>query len=96
MTVVPFKYAFGRKDGCDFACEQAEPLHGMSLKKMLLMFEKRVYRNQEMRIKFPDAPERSAVRLFRSCGCMAADNVTVAIMHFTVFSFVRYSEQGRI
>lgn len=29
-----------------------------SFKKLLLQFEKRVYKNQEMRIKFPDLPEK--------------------------------------
>ena len=32
----------------------------MSLKKMVLLFEKRVYKNQEMRIKFSDQPEKYA------------------------------------
>ncbi|KAK7504727.1 hypothetical protein BaRGS_00004213 [Batillaria attramentaria] len=36
----------------------AEPMDDTSLKKMLLQFEKRVYKNQEMRIKFPDLPEK--------------------------------------
>lgn len=29
-----------------------------NVKKMLLQFEKKAYRNQEMRIKFPDLPEK--------------------------------------
>jgi len=37
---------------------QAEPLDEVSLKKLLLQFEKRLYRNQELRIKFPDMPEK--------------------------------------
>ncbi|XP_076469912.1 beta-catenin-like protein 1 [Babylonia areolata] len=37
---------------------EAEPMDDTSLKKMLLQFEKRVYKNQEMRIKFPDMPEK--------------------------------------
>jgi len=40
---------------------QAEPLDEVSLKKLLLQFEKRLYRNQELRIKFPDMPEKYAV-----------------------------------
>ena len=28
------------------------------MKKMILLFEKRVYKNQEMRIKFSDQPEK--------------------------------------
>jgi len=37
---------------------QAEPLDEVSLKKLLLQFEKRLYRNQELRVKFPDMPEK--------------------------------------
>jgi len=37
---------------------QAEPLDEVSLKKLLLQFEKRLSRNQELRIKFPDMPEK--------------------------------------
>jgi len=37
---------------------QGEPLDEVSLKKLLLQFEKRLYRNQELRIKFPDVPEK--------------------------------------
>lgn len=29
-----------------------------NLKKLVLKFEKAVYKNQEMRIKFPDLPEK--------------------------------------
>jgi beta-catenin-like protein 1 len=29
-----------------------------SVKKMILTFEKRSYKNQELRIKFPDNPEK--------------------------------------
>lgn len=35
-----------------------EPLDETSLKKLLLQFEKRYYRNQELRIKYPDQPEK--------------------------------------
>ncbi|XP_014244057.1 beta-catenin-like protein 1 isoform X2 [Cimex lectularius] len=43
--------------------ENSEPtendvLDEATLKKMLLLFEKRALKNQEMRIKFPDTPER--------------------------------------
>ena len=37
---------------------QTETLDETNLKKLLLQFEKRVYKNQEMRIKFPDHPEK--------------------------------------
>lgn len=37
---------------------QAETLDETSLKKMLLNFEKKVYKNQEQRIKYPDLPEK--------------------------------------
>lgn len=37
---------------------EAEPLDEMSLKKMILTFEKKVLKNQELRIKFPDMPEK--------------------------------------
>ncbi|XP_074644363.1 beta-catenin-like protein 1 [Tubulanus polymorphus] len=42
----------------DDADESTEGLDEGSLKKMLLQFEKRVLRNQEMRIKYPDLPEK--------------------------------------
>lgn len=35
-----------------------EPLDESSVKKMILTFEKRSYKNQELRIKFPDSPEK--------------------------------------
>ncbi|XP_078508240.1 beta-catenin-like protein 1 [Lissotriton helveticus] len=35
-----------------------EPLDESSVKKMILTFEKRSYKNQELRIKFPDNPEK--------------------------------------
>jgi beta-catenin-like protein 1 len=37
---------------------EPEPLDDTSLKKLLLQFEKRLSRNQELRIKFPDMPEK--------------------------------------
>uniref|UniRef100_A0A4W3J4T3 Beta-catenin-like protein 1 n=1 Tax=Callorhinchus milii TaxID=7868 RepID=A0A4W3J4T3_CALMI len=37
---------------------QAEPLDESSVKKMILTFEKRAYKNQELRIKFPENPEK--------------------------------------
>uniref|UniRef100_A0A3B4AN90 Beta-catenin-like protein 1 n=1 Tax=Periophthalmus magnuspinnatus TaxID=409849 RepID=A0A3B4AN90_9GOBI len=37
---------------------EAEPVDESSVKKMILTFEKRSYKNQELRIKFPDNPER--------------------------------------
>ena len=37
---------------------QAEVLDEGALKRMILQFEKKVYRNQEMRIKYPDLPEK--------------------------------------
>ncbi|KAL4623627.1 beta-catenin-like protein 1 isoform X3 [Arapaima gigas] len=38
--------------------DQGEPLDESSVKKMILTFEKRSYKNQELRIKFPDNPEK--------------------------------------
>lgn len=38
--------------------ESAESLDEASLKRMILNFEKRVLKNQELRVKFPDAPEK--------------------------------------
>ncbi|CAH1269231.1 beta-catenin-like protein 1 [Branchiostoma lanceolatum] len=38
--------------------DDMETLDEAALKRMILTFEKRVYRNQEMRIKYPDNPER--------------------------------------
>uniref|UniRef100_A0AAQ5ZSC8 Beta-catenin-like protein 1 N-terminal domain-containing protein n=1 Tax=Amphiprion ocellaris TaxID=80972 RepID=A0AAQ5ZSC8_AMPOC len=37
---------------------KAEPVDESSVKKMILTFEKRSYKNQELRIKFPDNPEK--------------------------------------
>uniref|UniRef100_A0A8C5QJQ7 Beta-catenin-like protein 1 n=1 Tax=Leptobrachium leishanense TaxID=445787 RepID=A0A8C5QJQ7_9ANUR len=36
----------------------AEPLDESAVKRMILTFEKRSYKNQELRIKFPDNPEK--------------------------------------
>uniref|UniRef100_A0A8D3DP25 Catenin beta like 1 n=1 Tax=Scophthalmus maximus TaxID=52904 RepID=A0A8D3DP25_SCOMX len=38
--------------------KQAELVDESSMKKMILTFEKRSYKNQELRIKFPDNPEK--------------------------------------
>jgi beta-catenin-like protein 1 len=38
--------------------EGSESLDEASLKRMILNFEKRVLKNQELRVKFPDAPEK--------------------------------------
>ena len=38
--------------------EEREELDPLALKRMLLSFEKRVSRNQEMRVKYPDAAEK--------------------------------------
>ncbi|XP_057219413.1 beta-catenin-like protein 1 [Triplophysa rosa] len=37
---------------------EAEPVDEGTVKKMILTFEKRSYKNQELRIKFPDNPEK--------------------------------------
>ncbi|XP_013389314.1 beta-catenin-like protein 1 [Lingula anatina] len=37
---------------------EAPPMDETTLKKMILQFEKKAYKNQEMRIKFPDLPEK--------------------------------------
>ena len=37
---------------------EAEPLDDLALKKMLLSLEKKILKNQEMRIKYPDNPEK--------------------------------------
>ncbi|CAE1308722.1 CTNNBL1 [Acanthosepion pharaonis] len=37
---------------------EVESLDDTSLKRLLLQFEKRAYKNQEMRVKFPDMPEK--------------------------------------
>ncbi|KAF5896818.1 beta-catenin-like protein 1, partial [Clarias magur] len=36
---------------------EGEPVDEGTVKKMILTFEKRSYKNQELRIKFPDNPE---------------------------------------
>uniref|UniRef100_A0A674EF01 Beta-catenin-like protein 1 n=1 Tax=Salmo trutta TaxID=8032 RepID=A0A674EF01_SALTR len=38
--------------------QEGEPVDESSVKKMILTFEKRSYKNQELRIKFPDTPGR--------------------------------------
>ncbi|KAG5838037.1 hypothetical protein ANANG_G00219540 [Anguilla anguilla] len=38
--------------------QEGEPVDESSVKKMILTFEKRSYKNQELRIKFPDSPEK--------------------------------------
>ena len=49
---------------CHFYCYslhfflQVEAMDETGFKKLLLQFEKRVYKNQEMRIKYPDLPEK--------------------------------------
>ena len=37
---------------------EADPLDEVALKKMLLGLEKKILKNQEMRIKYPDHPEK--------------------------------------
>nr|CAD7264063.1 unnamed protein product [Timema shepardi] len=37
---------------------EGEVLDDSTLKRMILLFEKRALKNQEMRIKFPDIPEK--------------------------------------
>ena len=37
---------------------QGPGLDDAGLRKLILTFEKKVYKNQEMRIKFPDMPEK--------------------------------------
>jgi len=37
---------------------EVELLDEGTLKRMILLFEKRALRNQEMRVKFPDQPEK--------------------------------------
>ncbi|XP_013398797.1 beta-catenin-like protein 1 [Lingula anatina] len=37
---------------------EAPPMDETTLKKIILQFEKKAYKNQEMRIKFPDLPEK--------------------------------------
>lgn len=39
---------------------EVETLDDATLKRMVLLFEKRALRNQEMRVKFPDQPEKYA------------------------------------
>ena len=38
--------------------EGGDSLDEASLKKIILNFDKRVLKNQELRVKFPDAPEK--------------------------------------
>uniref|UniRef100_A0AAY4AUC7 Beta-catenin-like protein 1 n=1 Tax=Denticeps clupeoides TaxID=299321 RepID=A0AAY4AUC7_9TELE len=48
-----FKLAAYREEDAE-----VEPVDESSVKKMILTFEKRSYKNQELRIKFPDNPEK--------------------------------------
>uniref|UniRef100_A0A6Q2YZY2 Beta-catenin-like protein 1 n=1 Tax=Esox lucius TaxID=8010 RepID=A0A6Q2YZY2_ESOLU len=45
-------------DDDDADDQEGEPVDESSVKKMILTFEKRSYKNQELRIKFPDNPEK--------------------------------------
>ena len=38
--------------------EEGETMDESALKRMILQFEKKVYKNQEMRIKYVDMPEK--------------------------------------
>lgn len=38
--------------------DSGETLDETSLKRMILNFDKRVLKNQELRVKFPDSPEK--------------------------------------
>lgn len=40
--------------------DSGETLDETSLKRMILNFDKRVLKNQELRVKFPDSPEKYA------------------------------------
>jgi hypothetical protein len=40
------------------SCLQGEVLDESTVKRLILLFEKRALKNQEMRIKFPDMPEK--------------------------------------
>ncbi|GAB6030484.1 Beta-catenin-like protein 1 [Chamberlinius hualienensis] len=42
----------------DESANEAKPLDEIALKKILLHFEKKILKNQELRIKFPDAPQK--------------------------------------
>ncbi|XP_053573870.1 beta-catenin-like protein 1 isoform X1 [Bombina bombina] len=53
------KHVIEAGDGRDDADEEeVEPLDEGAVKRMILAFEKRSYKNQELRIKFPDNPEK--------------------------------------
>jgi len=59
---------------------QAEPLDEVSLKKLLLQFEKRLYRNQELRIKFPDMPEKYVIIAVIECFCSSLSVITTLLV----------------
>ncbi|XP_075701392.1 beta-catenin-like protein 1 [Rhinoderma darwinii] len=52
--------ALGTTEGASSAADDddVEPLDEGAMKRMILTFEKRSYKNQELRIKFPDNPEK--------------------------------------
>ena len=47
-------------------CSQVEALDSSTLKKMLVSFEKKVKKNQEMRIKYSDNPEKYGMHCSQS------------------------------
>jgi len=65
---------------------QAEALDEVSLKKLLLQFEKRLCRNQELRIKFPDMPEKYVANVIIECFYFRAPDISWC--HCCLFHFV--------
>lgn len=45
-------------DSLESTSGESDLLDETALKRMILLFEKRALKNQEMRIKFPDSPEK--------------------------------------
>jgi beta-catenin-like protein 1 len=51
-------------DSLESTSGESDLLDETALKRMILLFEKRALKNQEMRIKFPDSPEKYCSETF--------------------------------
>lgn len=65
----------------DLVICQGEPVDEGSVKKMILTFEKRSYKNQELRIKFPDNPEKSVSLILYLLGTHASNEADDQYSH---------------
>ena len=70
---------------------QIDPIDDTAVKKMILKFEKRASKNQEMRIKFPDNPEKYDYFIFclRKHNSMQKLKVNIAFLVFKFFLVIQ-------